>query len=249
MPPSWFSELQRPSWRPRQVSHTVRRLGIRMIDFPDQFQASPKRGVVTGKRLAHWHELLEEWCLVHERYCRLVQDDAIFWHPERTNLAALAAAAWRSGWAALEEFPHDKMINGSKRRGRTDLYLKSPASEDYVESKLVWCREGSGRRIARVLAGIDEACTNARALRLGRNADARRIGVVFAIPSRRNSDSRELHGLLAKLINSVHEIGMDAAAWCFPPPGAQRDSDGRDYPGVVLLAKLASSPRRETGTS
>jgi hypothetical protein len=92
--------------------------GNRMKDLLNLFQANPARGVVAHGRLLHWHELLEEWCMVHERCCRLAKNDAIFWQSERSNLAALAGAAWRSGWAALEEFPHDKMANRSKFSGR-----------------------------------------------------------------------------------------------------------------------------------
>ena len=85
------------------------------------FRNSPSRGVLARGRLAHWEELLEEWCLVHERYCRLVKDDAIYWYGERPNIAAIAAAAWRCGWVALEEFSQSKGERRSRVSGRADL--------------------------------------------------------------------------------------------------------------------------------
>ena len=66
-----------------------------MKQLCERFQNNPARGVFTTNRLAHWQELLEEWCLIHERYCRLVECDSIYWNIERSNVAALAAAAWR----------------------------------------------------------------------------------------------------------------------------------------------------------
>jgi len=111
------------------------------------FSTTPARGVRTSRRLAHWNELLEEWCLIHERYCRLVEGEAIYWNIERANLAALAAAAWRAGWAALEEFTQDKMKGRSKFSGRADLFLRSPDSQDYVESKVAWPGRGGTRPV------------------------------------------------------------------------------------------------------
>jgi len=113
-----------------------------MTNLSQQIQANPARRALASKRLSHWHELLEEWCLIHERYCRLVKCDSIYWNIERSNLAALAGAAWRSGWAALEEFSQYKRVKATRFDGRADLYLKSPDTEDYVESKMVWPRSG-----------------------------------------------------------------------------------------------------------
>src|SRR5262245_3330899 len=64
-------------------------LGERSVDL-----TAPFRGVKVSlkSQLEHWVELLEEWCLVHERYCRMAPGDAIFWNGERANVGALAAA-------------------------------------------------------------------------------------------------------------------------------------------------------------
>src|SRR5262245_20368122 len=114
----------------------------RMNTLHDRFPASPARGVRVGPGLRHWHELLEEWCLILERYCVLVEGDSIYWNTGRSNVAAVAAAAWGSGWAALEEFVNERGADEETRRGRADLYLWSQCGEDYVEAKLVWLRYG-----------------------------------------------------------------------------------------------------------
>lgn len=210
------------------------------IDFPEHFQANPARGVLTGERLAHWNTLLEEWCKIHERYCRMVERDAIFWYTERSNIGALAGAAWLSGWAAMEEFTHDRRVKHSNARGRADLFMKSPVSEYFVESKLVWCREGSNPRTARARKGMRAACKDARTLHQEEDTGIKRVGVVFAIPSLPVGDCRTLPSVLSEFVTIMHSDGLDAVAWCFPPGAELRVSGRREYPGVFLLAKLAS---------
>lgn len=214
-----------------------------MKGLTNVFRTTPTRGVRAGRRLAHWHELLEEWCLIHERYCRLVERDAIYWNIERANLAALAAAAWRSGWAALEEFSQEKKAKRSRFSGRADLYLKSPACQDYVESKIVW--PGGGTRPMNAnstLRALDSAQNDARAVHLADGA-GNRIGVVFAVPYFRRGAQRPMVESLAQFFDGLQYAKLDAVAWCFPPLTEELvwKSTGHSYflPGVILLAKSA----------
>lgn len=210
----------------------------------EAFRSTPARGVRTGRRLAHWNELLEEWCLIHERFCRLVECDAIYWNIERANLAALAAAAWRAGWAALEEFTQDKMHGRSRFVGRADLFLKSPDSQDYVESKIAWPGRGGTRpvRADGTLRALERAQTDARAVRL-ENGVGTRVGVVFAVPYFLSKVQRSPLELLGPFFTGLQGADLDAVAWCFPAVAQGLTwPEGRHmhvYPGVVLLAKLA----------
>jgi hypothetical protein len=208
-----------------------------VTEFPKLFEANPERGVLATGRLAHWHELLEEWCFVHERYCRLNNGDAIYWQIERSNLAALAGAAWRAGWAALEEFAQDKLAMRSRFIGRADLFMKSSTSEDYVEAKLVWCRDGVKSRIARTVENIKKACNDARALHRPRGTAIQRTGVVFAVPSFLGTGGQPPHKILASRIDALQSITLDATAWCFPKTARRLEWRGGIYPGVILLAK------------
>lgn len=224
------------------------------MNFLKRFEASPKRGFATSRRLRHWRPLLEEWCLVHERFCRLVKGDSIFWYGERANLGALAAAAWRIEWAAVEEFDHEREFTEyspgdlfneeetikSRSRGRADLFLKSLASEEYVEAKLVWCGDSDSKPAGRVVEGIRSACNDAQSIPLEEGSRSKRVGVVFAVPSRRWGDSRSLPRRLTKLAAAVDKLGLDAAAWCLPDLPAELEDGGLEYLGVILLAKLIS---------
>lgn len=188
--------------------------------------------------------MLEEWCLIHERYCRLVKGDAIYWNIERANLAALAAAAWRAGWAALEEFTQDKMQGRSKFLGRADLFLKSPDSQDYVESKIAWPSRGGTRPVNAngTLRRLDKALADAHAVDLA-NGSGARIGLVFAVPYFRSVVHLSPLELLGPFFDGLQDASLDAVAWCFPTVAQGLTSqEGRHthvYPGVVLLAKIA----------
>lgn len=130
------------------------------------FRKNPRCGAVTSAPLGHWQALLEEWCKVHARYCELVADDAIYWHIERSNLAALAAAAWRIDWAALEEFSHEKVRPNGRFSGRADLLIRSPMAEEYIEAKLAWCRHATDERVAMAVSALEQACVDAAAVQL-----------------------------------------------------------------------------------
>jgi hypothetical protein len=216
-----------------------------MKGLPERYQLTPPRGVVVSRRLAHWSELLQEWCVIHERYCRLVEDDAIYWNIERSNLAALASAAWRSGWAALEEFSHDKILKLAKFYGRADLYMRSPGAHDYVEAKMAWPK-GVARPInaRQTLRELDSACNDARKIHLA-NGEGTRIGVVFACPRFPSGAEQPLVELLAPFFEQIEGTELDAVAWCFPPLQNALTAlwGGRinlAYPGVVLLARVVA---------
>jgi hypothetical protein len=207
------------------------------------FRDSPARGVLTRGRLSHWQELLEEWCLIHERYCRLVRGDAIYWSIERSNLAALAAAAWRSGWAALEEFPQPKILKRTRFGGRADLFIKSPSCQDYVESKMCWVTTRRDLEAAALGTSreVRRACRDASALRLpSSDGTTHRIGVVFAVPYFRAAAAKSLPKFLAPFFEALGTTDFDAISWCFPPPARNlvwKEESDDIYPGIVLVAK------------
>jgi hypothetical protein len=170
----------------------------------------------------------------------MVRGDAIFWYAERPNLGALAAAAWLCGWSALEEFELDKMAKRSSKYGRGDLYANSGGFEFYVEAKFVWSREGSVPRKKKVVELMEAARKDARKLDLDGDESIPRVGVVFAAPSNREGHRGARAKDLDEFVEAMEErIDPDAAAWCFPPCVQGLSDDGREYPGIFLLAKHA----------
>jgi hypothetical protein len=204
-------------------------------------ERSPSRGVFVRRPLVHWEELLEEWCLVHERYCRLVQDDAIYWNGERPNIAALAAGAWRCGWAALEEFAQPKIAKRSRFAGRADLYLMSHGSEDYVEAKSNWLYVSKTKcNPDRFLKAFRVAIEDARKIEL-KPGKHKRVGVAFGSIYTPQTGLAPVSRGLASVFGKLTTEDFDAAAWSFPMvTRALTLKDGSinfHFPGVVLLAK------------
>src|SRR4051812_35849735 len=154
-----------------------------MLHIGRRFRESPAHNVCISPVLSHWRKLLREWCSIQETYCELVPNDSIYWNIERSNLAALAGAAWRLGWAALEEFPQSKRIDRAISSGRADLYLKSPRYGEYIESKMTWfCYRGVPSAAASVLCRkLEAACVDAAVIH-ERNSNNHRVGVLFAVP-------------------------------------------------------------------
>jgi hypothetical protein len=103
-----------------------------------------------------------------ETYCRVVETDVPFWHRERTNLGLLASAAWRIDWVALEEFVHPKQFSTSREHGRSDLWIKGPRTEEFVEAKWHGVRIPSDRDRIGELMRIYGASSRAEALRVKR---------------------------------------------------------------------------------
>jgi len=204
------------------------------------FRRARSASVDTQPALSHWQKLLREWCRIHERYCRRVPGDAIYWNIERSNLAALAAAAWRSGWVALEEFPQPKRTKRVHFDGRADLFLKSPSSEDYVEAKMSWLttRVSAAKAVAAIDRDVQRACSDASSLRIAASGGIR-VGVVFAVPYIPRQAELSLERF-DDFFDAISDAQFDAVAWCFPKCARQLTWDeprANVHPGVILLAK------------
>lgn len=105
--------------------------------------------IIKNKRnLGHWDALMEEWILSIERFSRITDGDVPYWYNERANIGVLAAAAWRCGRIALEEFQYEKIDVSSdeetdetaqnKWNGRCDLWISNDRTAEIVEAKFKW---------------------------------------------------------------------------------------------------------------
>lgn len=196
---------------------------------------------VGGDGIEYWPRLLEEWCLLVERYCRALSGrDAPYWHSERANVGLLSAAAWRAGLVALEEFPAQRSAQGNVKTGRCDLWIYSEHEPDgdAYEAKWSWSSVQSFRED--ITHYLDEACAEVASL-----IDTfyeRRCGLLFAIPQCTTSVNIEDFVTIANrclMQNEVHAI-----AWAFPFD-IRKTSEGELQPGVVLLLRKQSDRSTE----
>lgn len=205
--------------------------------------------LIKNKRnIGHWDALLEEWILSIERFSRITKDDVPYWYNERANIGVLAAAAWRCGRIALEEFQHQKvdaLSDGEpedaaqkSRNGRCDLWISGDSSEEIVEAKFRWLNMSSEKMAKIAETCLDAALIDAIATQKARNDGIKAIGVAF-LPVYANADKvGDIEVDITKTIKSASKLQADLVAWCFPKRLRENISEKNNYlPGVIMLAK------------
>lgn len=197
----------------------------------------------------HWEVLLVEWMATMQKY-HLVANDLPYWYNERANVGILAAAAWRCGYVALEEYADNKRNKKSEtdndeerdRLGRVDLWIGRPddASGELIEAKLRWLNIGTASTSKSELqAGLNIAIDDARRSKTGKGAT---LGLTFFVPgfaADNNNPPADMEQRLQALLGDVENMEASAKAWYFPEKFRQRrfQNNGQFYPGVILLAK------------
>lgn len=206
-------------------------------------------GHIADEHHPHWEVLLVEWMAAMQKY-HLVADDLPYWHNERANVSILAAAAWRCGYVALEEFPDNKRNKKSEtdndderdRLGRVDLWIGRPGDQngELIEAKLHWLHKSTSSTIRSELqTGLNTAIDDARRTKTGKGPT---LGVTFFVPSfvaDNNNPPADMERRLLEMIEHVEGMKASAKAWYFPEKFRQIQftENERFYPGVILLAK------------
>lgn len=186
--------------------------------------------------------ILEGWLRILHRYIAYCeaqgQLDLPWWYNERATLSTLAAAAWRSGHIALEEFAVTKGRRENQYAGRCDLAIDVNGESFAIEAKQAWCGIGTqaenGFERAETVLGEAVGCARQLTSDLGR-----RFGLCFAVPHLPLSDQDDVEELLRPWLRQVRfELEYDLMAWYFPQKGRRLRADNdRLYPGVILIAR------------
>jgi hypothetical protein len=184
--------------------------------------------------------VLAEWARLVNRYCDAIPDDVPYYYNERANLSLLAAAAWRRGIVALEEYPAKKMRGG----GRTDLFFNIGGKEGVqLEAKQHWMRAGLSDKSLhnKIRNAAAAAC---KAAEQNTEAEAR-LGCNFLVPFFRKDDfqryKKEADEKIATELSRYIETNVNEAdvwTWCFPRPqrtfGILENGAINYYPGIVI---------------
>jgi hypothetical protein len=205
------------------------------------------------RKIGHWSALLEEWILSIERFCRITDGDAPYWYNERANIGILAAAAWRCGRIALEEFQHHKIDASlddeqldqeqNTRYGRCDLWISDDRKAEIIEAKFRWLNMLSNKMDELAGSCLKAAVLDAKSTVKVRPDIIRGIGVAFLptyAKSEKVGDENDLEKVIFNSISSVcKNTDSDIVAWCFPK--LLRKHVGEKYnnylPGTILIAK------------
>lgn len=205
------------------------------------------RGKSRGK-LKHWSCLFEEWCIAHERYCRVTRTEAAFWYKERANIGVLAAAAWRCGWIALEEFGTSKADMSAPTQsdveelkwkyGRADLFIGSESHSEWIEAKFTWLSLNSSDLVAQIDKNFEKAINDAKRSR--GDQDGKFIAVSFISFYLKTKKIEDVDILIDKAVNQFDQVGADAFAWVFPKILKDSEPDCYDNTrvGIAMFAKV-----------
>jgi hypothetical protein len=202
--------------------------------------------VVKQKQLKKIEPLLHEWTRCVSRYCAVSENDAPYWYNERASLSTLAAAAWKAGGVAVEEYATFK---GKKKAGppdRVDLWFRYRRRRFVVEAKIAWVNLGEGRPIANAVESVRRRLGEALEDVQRCPKDGTFLGVTFVAPSIPNNrkDSRRVAALVGPFLDELRKLDYGFMAWVFPQ--AARNfigDDERRYPGVVMLGRIPSHRR------
>lgn len=177
--------------------------------------------VVSTLEAQHWHALIEEWTLAHERFARLQPHDPAYWYGERPQIGILAGAAWRCGYVAIEEFamtkstPYIDDMEEKIWRGRCDLWLTNGIHEHFMEAKhlSIELNDASVSKVGKSLQAAEIDSRNS-------NVHGQRSAVVF-ISARSKIDpsaSPEFNAEVEQFLHALESLSPSMLAWCFPGP-------------------------------
>ena len=202
---------------------------------------SPSRQILIGadfRDSAGWHKLLRKWQDVMDDYVRHTED-VPYWYNERANVGFVAAAVWKLGGVAIEEYSIDKQSH--KAKGRADLRFYIPRFEmKYsVEAKVQW-PGGSTNANAECDRLLGRAAEQIK--QHTRDKGYLRMALLFVAPDtsdyRKGKDLlRELHRLLKTADTRKQLVAL------YEPHGTkkvryQEKSKTRYCPGVLLIGNL-----------
>jgi len=193
---------------------------------------------VTHGPLAHLRPVLKKWYDINVEYCNALGDDAMYWYTERANVGALAAAVWRCGAPALEEFSARRGFGRHRRQGRADLWFRWRGTDYVIEAKREWVclsprARDSVKRVSLALKKAKKAAVESR------YQGKRRLGVVFAVPYIPAKHADQSHRLVREFLGDLRK----KARYCvmcsvFPPAARALLAKHAFHPGVVLLARM-----------
>jgi hypothetical protein len=169
---------------------------------------------------------------------------------ERPNLSLLAAATWKTGGIAFEEYATKKRHHSNRLnrptiyRGRKDLYLKIGSREFDLEAKNLKIngfldpQKSRGQIVKRFNQAIHDAEKN-------KSDGRRRLAALFVAPRFVLKDTEFHDRHIRDWLKALSKIHYSTCAWIFPSRARRsplrnktRNYPGHVYPGVVLLLKI-----------
>lgn len=197
--------------------------------------------IIPTKHLSIWENIIEEWILLIDRFCRITDGDTPYWYNERANIGVLAGACWRAGYVALEEFQYEKgYVNKPKWTGRADLWFEGDKTSILVEAKYKCISLNSRDHIQTITPILECALKDAKQSKGGLK-DLTAMGMVFVpvyIPTSADIDkvNERIHALIQIIQN---ELAGKLVFWHFPAAARELKSANEKnfWPGLFVVAE------------
>ena len=165
-------------------------------------------------------------------------EECPWWCNERASVSIFAAAVWKAGGIALEEFCDEKVYRRSRYKGRCDLYFKFRGKEYTAEAKHIW--SAAGPRSNGAISPIEEALRSASDDVKHVKETETKLSIVFAVPYFPKSCENELDLLLKKWRDQLLKISCYNMAWVFPKKARRAlISKNEFYPGAAVILRKA----------
>lgn len=197
-----------------------------------------------------WASLLDHWHSALNQYMDLMEgDDLPQWYNERSHVGFLAAAVWKMGGVALEEYSTFRQQNNTSAAadstpGRCDLYFNLENLDCVVESKVEWCSNYSTEDAQRVRTKLEEAGLQLLTLPKEERAEH---GVVlcWALPWIKSGSGDEASNMTA----FANQFEGDLSIVCVyyvdmadrKEAETRYEKQQRSYPGIILVGKAFSA--------
>jgi len=206
--------------------------------FPGPFKKDKDLQQILRKWQQLMKELVEEWA---------DDGDAPWWYNERTSVGFFAAAVWKKGGHAIEEYTTNKKFRTNRgktnnKHGRGDLLFYLNSNKAFVaeaKNEYLSLNRSPDKKVISLLK-----IARKDAVRVPNYGIARRLGMVFMVPYSKSKPT-DTDKRIREWINWVKvrlEQQKITAAWTFPSVareirGKEPDGTRYYYPGVILLLK------------
>jgi hypothetical protein len=178
---------------------------------------------------------------VHQQYIDdSPKKDFPYWYSERPQVGFLAAAVWKCGGIALEEYGTNKTEDD--KRGRGDLFIKIGGKGFDCEAKRLWLRfsrsEDSEDLVGKILKDKNDGLKQAE-INVKDHSSNGGLALCFVTPAiKGQTPEKDHYELLEKVIRSLKNK-VDAMVWIgFQDwENGKQKNDDTYYPGLLLVIK------------
>ena len=203
--------------------------------FPGPFKRNKdiQQIMHTWRRLMN--KLVKDWA----------DDDVPWWYNERTSVGFFAAAVWKKGGQAIEEYITPKKIRTPRgktnnKHGRGDLLFYLKSNKAFVAEAKYEYFSLNGSPGKKVISLLKTARKDA--VRVPNYGYAKRLGMVFIVPYSKSEPTDKTIRQWINKVKAIAERQEIAVAWTFPTVvqkiyWPEADGTRHYYPGVILLLK------------